>query len=110
MARSGTVLRPSAAGEESLVALGRALCDPVRAGMLLALAREGGSRGICVCELVERFGMGQSRISYHLGRLREAGLVREERRGKWSYYSLDREAAGALLGAAGRALLGGEGR
>ena len=30
-------------------------------------------------------------------RLKGAGLVREERRGKWSFYSLDREAAGRLL-------------
>jgi ArsR family transcriptional regulator len=41
--------------------------------------------------------MGQSRVSYHMRRLKGAGLVREERRGKWSFYSLDREAAGRLL-------------
>ena len=44
--------------------------------------------------------MGQSKISYHMRKLKDAGLVREERRGKWSFYSLDREAAGALLGEA----------
>jgi DNA-binding transcriptional ArsR family regulator len=37
--------------------------------------------------------MGQSRISYHVGKLKEAGLVREERRGKWSFYALDRDTA-----------------
>jgi ArsR family transcriptional regulator, arsenate/arsenite/antimonite-responsive transcriptional repressor len=31
-------------------------------------------------------------------KLKDAGLVREERRGKWSFYSLDREAARELLG------------
>lgn len=36
-------------------------------------------------------------IKNHLGKLKEAGLVREERRGKWSFYSLDREAAGQLF-------------
>ncbi len=41
--------------------------------------------------------MGQSRGSYHIGKLKEVGVVREERRGKWSFYSLDREAAGRLL-------------
>jgi ArsR family transcriptional regulator, arsenate/arsenite/antimonite-responsive transcriptional repressor len=41
--------------------------------------------------------MGQSKASYHIGKLKEAGLVREERRGKWSFYSLNREAAGQLL-------------
>jgi ArsR family transcriptional regulator, arsenate/arsenite/antimonite-responsive transcriptional repressor len=41
--------------------------------------------------------MGQSKVSYHLGKLKEAGLVREEKRGKWSFYSLARGAAGQLL-------------
>ena len=31
-------------------------------------------------------------------KLRDAGLVKEERRGKWAFYSLDREAADVLLG------------
>jgi ArsR family transcriptional regulator, arsenate/arsenite/antimonite-responsive transcriptional repressor len=38
-------------------------------------------------------------------KLKDAGLVREERRGKWAFYSLDREAAGALLGEAADRLL-----
>ncbi len=41
--------------------------------------------------------MAHSNVYYHLGKLREAGLVHEERRGKWSFYSLDRTAAGQLL-------------
>jgi ArsR family transcriptional regulator, arsenate/arsenite/antimonite-responsive transcriptional repressor len=40
-------------------------------------------------------------------KLKDAGLVREERRGKWAFYSLDREAAGALLGEAADRLLSG---
>ena len=42
--------------------------------------------------------MGQSKVSYHLKKTKEAGLVREEKCGKWSFYSLDNEAAGRLLG------------
>ena len=49
--------------------------------------------------------MGQSKISYHMRKLKDAGLVREERRGKWGFYSLDREAAGELLGLAEKHLL-----
>jgi ArsR family transcriptional regulator, arsenate/arsenite/antimonite-responsive transcriptional repressor len=49
--------------------------------------------------------MGQSKISYHMKKLKDAGLVREERRGKWSFYTLDREAAGLLLGEAADRLL-----
>jgi ArsR family transcriptional regulator len=96
------------------VALGRALSDPIRVRMLGMMA-EGRSccdlpdrgvpvdsgeedLGICVCEFEEYFGMGQSKVSYHVGKLKEAGLVREERRGKWSFYALDQEAVRRLLG------------
>ena len=101
-------------GEERagrLVALGRALSDPIRVQMLGMLAEGRGccelpdcgvpakdqDAGICVCEFERFFDAGQSKISYHLGKLKAAGLVHEERRGTWSFYSLDREAAGRLL-------------
>jgi len=42
--------------------------------------------------------MGQSKVSYHVRKLREAGLVREQKRGKWSFYALDKDAAIGLLG------------
>jgi ArsR family transcriptional regulator, arsenate/arsenite/antimonite-responsive transcriptional repressor len=50
--------------------------------------------------------MGQSKVSYHIGKLKEAGLVREKKRGKWSFYSLDREAASMLLAEAAEQLGG----
>jgi ArsR family transcriptional regulator len=108
---------------DRLVALGRALSDPIRVRMLSMMA-EGrgccdfsgsgvpageGDEGICVCEFEEQFGMGQSRVSYHVKKLKDAGLVREERRGKWAFYSVDREAAGALLDEAADRLLSGPG-
>ena len=104
---------------DRLVALGRALSDPIWVRMLAMMAdgrgccdfsgsgvpADEGDEGICVCEFEEVFGMGQSKISYHMRKLKDAGLVREERRGKWSFYSLDREAAGELLGEAADRLL-----
>jgi ArsR family transcriptional regulator len=51
--------------------------------------------------------MGQSKISYHVKKLKDAGLVVEERRGKWAFYSLDRDTAGDLLGEAAERLLSG---
>ncbi|HET6658560.1 MAG TPA: metalloregulator ArsR/SmtB family transcription factor, partial [Rubrobacter sp.] len=85
-------------GVEQLVALGRALSDPIRVRMLSMMADgrsccdfsdsgvpvEEGEEGICVCEFEEHFGMGQSKVSYHMKKLKDAGLVREERRGKWA--------------------------
>lgn len=43
---------------------------------------------MCVCHLVELLQMTQPNISQHLRKLRDAGLVQEERRGQWIYYSL----------------------
>ena len=108
-------------GVERLVALGRALSDPIRVRMLSMMAdgrsccdfsasgvpAAEGDEGICVCEFEDQFSMGQSKVSYHMKKLKDAGLVREERRGKWSFYSIDREAAGKLLGEAADRLLSG---
>ncbi len=94
-----------------LVALGGALSDPIRIRMLGMMAggrgccslpdcgvpAEDQDAGICVCEFEAFFGMGQSKVSYHMKKLREAGLVREAKRGRWSFYSLDRENAHNLL-------------
>ena len=94
-----------------LVALGGALSDPIRVTMLGMMAggrgccslpdcgvpAEDQDAGICVCEFEAYFGMGQSKVSYHMKKLKEAGLVHEERRGRWSFYSLSRAAAVGLL-------------
>ena len=103
-----------AADVTALARVAKALSDPIRLKMIgiLAEGREccelpdlctrnvpgsGTPVGICVCEFQEQFGLGQSRTSYHLRVLKEAGLVTEETRGKWTFYELDREAlAGAL--------------
>ncbi len=115
--RSGRRFEPDQTlGEERvarLVALGQALSDPIRVRMLGMMAEGRGccglpelgapaesgeeNLGICVCEFEEYFGMGQSKVSYHVRKLKEAGLVREEKRGKWSFYSVDREAVRELL-------------
>jgi ArsR family transcriptional regulator len=60
----------------------RVLGDDTRL-QILALLR---IREACVCELVELFGISQPAISEHLRRLREAGLVEDERRGMWVFY------------------------
>jgi len=120
-AGSGAVDLLSEERVERLVALGRALSDPIRVRMLSMMAEgrsccdlpnlgvpaEDADNGICVCEFEQVFGMGQSKISYHMKKLKDAGLVREERRGKWAFYSLDRQTAGELLGEAADHLLSG---
>jgi ArsR family transcriptional regulator len=77
-------------------ALFHALSDETRLAVLALL--QDGER--CVCELQEPLGARQSRLSFHLKVLKEAGLVRDRREGRWAYYTLDqailREAATAL--------------
>lgn len=46
----------------------------------------------CVCELVSVLNMSQPAISQHLRKLRDAKVVQEDRRGKWVYYTLNKEA------------------
>jgi ArsR family transcriptional regulator len=56
---------------------------------LCALLRE---RELCVTDLVRVTGISQSRVSTHLGRLREAGFVRDRRQGQQSFYALSVDA------------------
>ena len=53
---------------------------------LCALLRE---KELCVTDLVKVTGIAQSRVSTHLGRLREAGFVRDRRNGPQSFYALE---------------------
>ncbi len=46
----------------------------------------------CVCDLTDALGTGQSRLSYHLKVLKDAGLVSDRREGRWAYYTLTRDA------------------
>ena len=46
----------------------------------------------CVCDLMDALDAGQSRLSYHLKVLKDAGLVTDRREGRWSYYTLERSA------------------
>ena len=61
------------------------LGDPTRLTMMKLLK----SHECCVCEFVEIFKMSQPAISQHLRKLRDIGLVKEERRGQWVFFSIN---------------------
>ena len=65
-----------------------ALSDPTRLSILEQL--RDGER--CVCDLQADLDAAQSRLSFHLRVLREAGLVTDRREGRWSYYAIAPEA------------------
>jgi ArsR family transcriptional regulator len=75
-----------------------ALGDPVRLRLLSMLA-SAPSGEVCVCNFVEPLGKTQPTVSHHLRILGEAGLVHGDRRGKWVWYSLDRDRLFLLRGA-----------
>jgi ArsR family transcriptional regulator, arsenate/arsenite/antimonite-responsive transcriptional repressor len=92
---------PLDALEASELATGfTALADPVRLQVLSILATSRAGE-VCVCDFVEPLGKSQPTVSHHLKILASAGLVHGERRGKWVYYSLDRDRLAALRGALG---------
>ena len=73
-----------AADVDRAVTLFHALSDPTRLAILEML--RGGER--CVCDLQDGLDAAQSRLSFHLKVLREAGLVTGRRDGRWSYYAI----------------------
>ena len=50
----------------------------------------------CVCDLTDALEAGQSRLSFHLKTLKDAGLVADRRQGRWIYYTLRPEAVDEL--------------
>jgi ArsR family transcriptional regulator, arsenate/arsenite/antimonite-responsive transcriptional repressor len=68
-------------------ALFHALSDQTRLSILQRLRL--GER--CVCDLTDALDAAQSRLSFHLKVLKEAGLVTDRREGRWMYYTLNAE-------------------
>ena len=78
------------------IAITRALADPNRVRILLALRR----RELCVCQITELFGLAPSTMSKHLSVLRHAGLILSRKSERWVYYRLpDRPAPTAVRNA-----------
>ena len=70
---------------ERAVELFHAFSDETRL-QIIELLRKGES---CVCELTDSLDAAQSRLSFHLRVLRDAGIVRDRKDGRWVYYELD---------------------
>ena len=75
-----------------------ALGDSVRI-RLLSLLASSPEGAVCVCDLVPAVGRSQPTVSHHLRILGDAGLVSSERRGKWVWYSVNREELESLRSA-----------
>jgi ArsR family transcriptional regulator len=80
MAMPTTAVSPTRAAE-----LFHALSDPTRLAILDLL----GDGEHCVCELQAALDAGQSRLSFHLRVLKDAGLLKDRREGRWAYYRIE---------------------
>lgn len=87
---------------DELVLISAALGDPLRLKVmdLLAAGRSNPccspehpqtQMWVCACDISTGLGLAPSKLAYHLGLLRAARLVSEQRRGKWVYYTINQE-------------------
>lgn len=74
--------------DQTLIQRFQAVAEETRFRVVQLLA--GGER--CVCELQDELDAAQSRLSFHLKKLKDAGVVSDRRDGRWVYYSLVPEA------------------
>lgn len=72
----------------------KALADKKRLQIMHELTKHGR---VCVCDLAEVLEMAQSKLSYHLKILLDAGLIQKESDGVWNYYWLNHAEVNRLL-------------
>jgi ArsR family transcriptional regulator len=70
---------------EELLGIFKALSEETRLRIIKLL--EHGE--LCVCDLVAALDMVQPKVSFHLAVLKEAGLIKDRKEGKWTHYRLD---------------------
>lgn len=73
----------------------QAIAEPTRARIVALL----GHGEHCVCDVGDKLALSPALVSHHLRALRDSGLLRERRSGRWVYYSLDLEALERLRAA-----------
>ena len=70
---------------EELTTIFKALSDGTRLRIVKLL--EKGE--LCVCDIVAALDLVQPKVSFHLSTLKEAGLIKDRKQGKWIHYSLN---------------------
>lgn len=72
---------------DEVVNILKILGDKTRLKIMLLI----DSKEMCVCDMADTLKASQPDISQHLRRLRVSGLINENRKGKWSYYRVNRD-------------------
>lgn len=75
----------------------KALADPTRVRLVqyLTFAESGTA---CACHLPDALGISQPTLSFHLRKLRDAGLITRAKRGRWVHYSVQSETLAVARG------------
>jgi ArsR family transcriptional regulator len=92
---AGALADPEA---EATAQLFKVLGEPARVKIVNLLATSG--EAVCACEFIPALGLTQATVSHHLKKLTEAGLLEREQRGKWAFFSLNRDAVEKLAAVA----------
>ncbi len=85
------IMSTGVANEKAIDSL-KALAEPIRLEIIESLS--SGEK--CVCELMQETDLAQSKISFHLKVLKEAGVITDRQSGRWVYYRLDTRALKSL--------------
>ncbi len=91
--------------DKEVTKISKILSDPIRYEIIRLLIGKGESAeslicdhpGVCNCEIMAKFNMIQSRVSYHMKEMVDAGLVWEKPQGKWKYYALNKDTLRSYL-------------
>jgi ArsR family transcriptional regulator len=86
----------------SLDTMLRAIGDPTRRRILVALKQQRGSApagksGLCGGDIEEHIGLSQPTISHHMTILTKAGLVEAVKQGQWRWYRRNEKALRRLV-------------
>jgi ArsR family transcriptional regulator len=97
-------IKPAAVS--AAVDLLRLLADPARLQMMASL--QEANQPVCVCDFTAALGLSQPTISHHMGKLRNAGLVKVTRHGIWSLYEIAPGLSPAVRGLLSAAVAAGQ--
>src|SRR5699024_84074 len=73
-----------------------ALADKIRLKILNEISKSP-NKNLCVCDLEEKLGLQQSKLSYHLKKLVNANILIDEKHGTLNYYQINEEQIQVVL-------------
>ena len=79
---------------DCLVNVLKALSDEGRIRIVMAIAEAGE---LCVCQVVGLLELAPSTVSKHLSILKQAGLIKSRKKGRWVYYSFTNDGSGVVV-------------